>query len=361
MKTEISSLLSLYNLCFLCSPLRVMYVNFHSSILQSKEKMLKNVRRGCVRFVVRCGMEHGCAADWSKHRLIDWSIDLLVDQCIDWLIDWLIDWWSAACGSVKITFVLCSFFVFRKSMFHVFADWRMQSLALIRKMIPPLPWRLITRRSISKVPKLVLIRHGPGSFCLNSWMPPPLLSSARCGWKRTMDSCIGSSDSPAKQRPQQRKSPPFFVIIPSPSRATTRIAIPPFNRLFSVFTISFSSPLLHQNLTQRYHPNLPEFEKRLAESDAYLKILLDQIKVRSPAIIHWSVYDEFVELESLAVARLTRFPQRGHKKSPKGPPFAHVFWKNLQRVSPLLTFFGKISKGSPLCSRFLKNLQRVPP
>lgn len=33
-----------------------------------------------------------------------------------------------------------------------------------------------------------------------------------------------------------------------------------------------------QNFAQRYRPNIPEFEKRIAESDAYLKILLDQIK-----------------------------------------------------------------------------------
>ncbi|OWA53479.1 putative Oxysterol-binding protein-related protein 9 [Hypsibius exemplaris] len=32
------------------------------------------------------------------------------------------------------------------------------------------------------------------------------------------------------------------------------------------------------SLTQRYHPNLPEFEKRLTESDAYLKMLENQIK-----------------------------------------------------------------------------------
>ena len=47
------------------------------------------------------------------------------------------------------------------------------------------------------------------------------------------------------------------------------------------------------------------------------------------------------------VARLTRFEERGHKKFPKGPPLAYVFWK--------------ISKGSPLCLRFLENFQRVPP
>ena len=44
------------------------------------------------------------------------------------------------------------------------------------------------------------------------------------------------------------------------------------------------------------------------------------------------------------VARLTRFEERGHTKVPKGPPFAYVFWKNFQRVPPLLMFFEKISK-----------------
>ena len=37
-----------------------------------------------------------------------------------------------------------------------------------------------------------------------------------------------------------------------------------------------------------------------------------------------------------SVARLTRFEGRGHKKVPKGPPFAYVFWKN---------FKNKLSKG----------------
>ena len=74
---------------------------------------------------------------------------------------------------------------------------------------------------------------------------------------------------------------------------------------------------------------------------------------------------------SQAVARLTRFEGRGHKKVPKGPPFAYVFWKNsktnfqrgeywlfsppsrfegrghekkFQRVPPLLMFFENIQK-----------------
>ena len=45
-----------------------------------------------------------------------------------------------------------------------------------------------------------------------------------------------------------------------------------------------------------------------------------------------------------SVARLTRFERKGHKKVPKGPPFAYVFWKKFQRVPPLLMFFEKISK-----------------
>ena len=54
-----------------------------------------------------------------------------------------------------------------------------------------------------------------------------------------------------------------------------------------------------------------------------------------------------------AVARLTRFEGRGHKKASKGPPFAYVFWKNFQRVPPLLMFFwkkfkNKLSKGGVL-------------
>ena len=40
-----------------------------------------------------------------------------------------------------------------------------------------------------------------------------------------------------------------------------------------------------------------------------------------------------------AVARLTWFEGRGHKKVPKGPPFAYVFWKN---------FKNKLSKGGVL-------------
>ena len=62
--------------------------------------------------------------------------------------------------------------------------------------------------------------------------------------------------------------------------------------------------------------------------------------------------------EHHAVARLTRFEGRGHTKFPKGPPFAYVFWKSIQRVPPLLTFFEKVSKGSPLCLRFLKKFQK---
>ena len=63
-------------------------------------------------------------------------------------------------------------------------------------------------------------------------------------------------------------------------------------------------------------------------------------------------------LRELSVARLTRFEGRGHKKFPKGPPFAHVFWRNFPRVPPLLTFFWKISKGSPLCWRSLQKFQK---
>ena len=32
------------------------------------------------------------------------------------------------------------------------------------------------------------------------------------------------------------------------------------------------------------------------------------------------------------VARLTQFEWRGHKKFPKGPPFAYVFWKFFIKV-----------------------------
>ena len=45
------------------------------------------------------------------------------------------------------------------------------------------------------------------------------------------------------------------------------------------------------------------------------------------------------EHKSCPVARLTRFEGRGHKKAPKGPPFAYVFWKN---------FKNKLSKGGVL-------------
>ena len=45
--------------------------------------------------------------------------------------------------------------------------------------------------------------------------------------------------------------------------------------------------------------------------------------------------------------------REGHKRFPKGPPFAYVFWKNFQRVPPLLMFFEKkfqkkLSKGKVL-------------
>ena len=48
--------------------------------------------------------------------------------------------------------------------------------------------------------------------------------------------------------------------------------------------------------------------------------------------------------ELLTVARLIRFEGKGHKKFPKGPPFAYVSCKNFERVPPLLRFFEKISK-----------------
>ena len=35
---------------------------------------------------------------------------------------------------------------------------------------------------------------------------------------------------------------------------------------------------------------------------------------------------------SRTVARLTRFERRGHKKFPKGPPFAYVFWKKFKKI-----------------------------
>ena len=35
-------------------------------------------------------------------------------------------------------------------------------------------------------------------------------------------------------------------------------------------------------------------------------------------------------LKTNSVARLTWFEGRGHKKVPKGPPFAYVFWKNFK-------------------------------
>ena len=61
---------------------------------------------------------------------------------------------------------------------------------------------------------------------------------------------------------------------------------------------------------------------------------------------------------SVPVARLTRFEGRGHKKVPKGPPFAYVFLNKFQRVPPLLMFSEKSSKGSPLCLCFLKKIQK---
>ena len=56
--------------------------------------------------------------------------------------------------------------------------------------------------------------------------------------------------------------------------------------------------------------------------------------------VHWSEYvrskPSLIHWIARSVARLTRFEGRGHKKVPKGPPFAHVFWKN---------FKNKLSKG----------------
>ena len=73
-------------------------------------------------------------------------------------------------------------------------------------------------------------------------------------------------------------------------------------------------------------------------------------------VFPWVVSDKKM-VQTTAVARLTRFEGRGHKKVPKGPPFAYVFWKKFQRVPPLLMFFEKISKGSPHCLCFLKKFQ----
>ena len=80
----------------------------------------------------------------------------------------------------------------------------------------------------------------------------------------------------------------------------------------------------------------------------------------SPSVfqIHHATLENFGKYYEGSAARLTRFEGRGYKKFPKGPPFAYVFWKNFQRVPPLLTFFGKISKGSPLCFRFSKKFSK---
>ena len=58
------------------------------------------------------------------------------------------------------------------------------------------------------------------------------------------------------------------------------------------------------------------------------------------------------------VARLTRLEGRGHKKFPKGPPSAYVFWKKFQKGPPFAYVLWKNFKGSPLCLRFLKKFQK---
>ena len=57
-----------------------------------------------------------------------------------------------------------------------------------------------------------------------------------------------------------------------------------------------------QNFAQRYRPNIPEFEKRIAESDAYLKILLDQIKVC--LVIYNPISVFHAEMGSVSVTKL---------------------------------------------------------
>ena len=64
--------------------------------------------------------------------------------------------------------------------------------------------------------------------------------------------------------------------------------------------------------------------------------------------------------EQNTVARLTRFEGRAHIKFPKGPPFAHVFWKKFPRVPPLLTFFENIPKGPLFAQVFLKKILKGP-